>query len=214
MQFLDPALDSYCETHSGPEPGYLQALTAETREKVHMPQMLSGHLQGRFLAMFSHLVKPQTIVEIGTYTGYSALCLAEGLAEGGMLHTIDIDPYLPEMVHRYIESAGMLDRITMHHRPALEVIPTLPAPFDLVFIDADKQNYPNYFRAVIGRMRTGGLIIADNVLWSGNVLRPVAEQDDQTRALVEYARLVNTDPRVEPMLVPLRDGLLLARVKG
>ncbi len=213
MQFLDPALDAYCEEHSGTEPAYLQELAAETREKVHMPQMISGHLQGRFLSLLSHLLKPKTIVEIGTFTGYSALCLAEGLAEGGMLHTIDIDPYLPEMVHRYIEKAGVQDRITMHHRPALEVIPTLPEPFDLVFIDADKQNYPNYYDAVIGRMRPGGLIIADNVLWSGDVLRPVKEHDDQTRALVEYANLVHNDPRVEPVIVPLRDGLMLARVK-
>lgn len=213
MQFLDPALDAYCEAHSGKEPAYLQELAEETREKVHMPQMLSGHLQGRFLSLLSHLVQPKTIVEIGTFTGYSALCLAEGLADGGMLHTIDIDPYLPEMVHRYIEKAGMLDRITMHHRPALEVIPTLPAPFDLVFIDADKQNYPNYYDSVIARMRPGGLIIADNVLWSGDVLRPAKEHDDQTRALVEYARRVNSDPRVEPALVPLRDGLLIARVR-
>ncbi|HRT54931.1 MAG TPA: class I SAM-dependent methyltransferase, partial [Flavobacteriales bacterium] len=128
-------------------------------------------------------------------------------------HTIDIDPYLPEMVHRYIEKAGMLDRITMHHRPALEVIPTLPAPFDLVFIDADKNNYPNYYDAVIERVRPGGLIIADNVLWSGKVLRPIEEQDLQTRALVEYTRRVSTDPRVERVLVPMRDGLLVARKK-
>ncbi|MBS1945780.1 MAG: O-methyltransferase [Bacteroidetes bacterium] len=213
MQFIDPALDAYCEEHSGTERDYLQELAAETREKVHMPQMISGHLQGRFLSMLSHLVQPKTIVEIGTFTGYSALCLAEGLAKGGMLHTIDIDPYLPEMVHRYIEKADMLDRITMHHRPALEVIPTLPAPFDLVFIDADKQNYPNYFDAVIGRMRPGGLIIADNVLWSGKVVKPPRERDEQCTALVEYARRVNSDTRVEPVLVPLRDGLLVARVR-
>ncbi len=213
MKFLDPALDAYCEAHSGIEPSYLKVLTAETRAKVEMPQMLSGHLQGRFLSMLSHLVKPKIIVEIGTYTGYSALCLAEGLAEGGMLHTIDIDPYLPEMVDRYIRMAGMQDRITMHHWPALEVIPDLPAPFDLVFIDADKPNYPNYFEAVIEKVGPGGLIIADNVLWSGDVLKPRSEQDDQTRALVEYARRVNADPRLETVMVPLRDGLLVARKK-
>ncbi len=213
MNFLDPALDAYCETHSGDEPSYLKELTAETFAKVQMPMMLSGHLQGRFLSMLSHLVKPKTIVEIGTYTGYSALCLAEGLAEGGMLHTIDIDPYLPEMVHRYVEKAGMLDRITMHHHAALEVIPTLPAPFDLVFIDADKQNYPNYFDAVIDKVRPGGLIIADNVLWSGKILLPEKEQDDATRALVEYARKVKSDPRVEQVMVPIRDGVLLSRKK-
>ena len=211
MNFLDPALDSYCETNSGEEAWYLKELTVETVEKVQMPMMLSGHLQGRFLSMLSHLVQPRIIVEIGTYTGYSALCLAEGLVKGGMLHTVDIDPYLPEMVHRYIEKAGMLDRITMHHRPALEVIPTLPAPFDLVFIDADKQNYPNYFDAVIDRVRPGGLILADNVLWSGKILLPVEEQDDATRALTEYTRKVRSDPRLEQVMVPLRDGILVSR---
>jgi predicted O-methyltransferase YrrM len=130
-----------------------------------------------------------------------------------MLHTIDIDPYLPEMVHRYIEKASMLDRITMHHRPALEIIPTLPAPFDLVFIDADKQNYPNYFDAVIDRMRPGGIIIADNVLWDGKILRSDNEQDDATRALAEYARKVKNDRRVEQVMVPIRDGVLVARRK-
>ena len=213
MNFIDPALDAYCERNSSEEAWYLKELAAETQEKVQMPMMLSGHLQGRFLSMLSHLVKPKTIVEIGTYTGYSALCLAEGLAEGGMLHTIDIDPYLPEMVHRYIEKAGMLDRITTHHRPALEVIPTLPAPFDLVFIDADKQNYPNYFDAVIDRVSTGGLIIADNVLWDGKVVAPSAEHDEKTAALVEYARKVLANPRLENVMVPIRDGVLIARKK-
>ncbi|MGB3869924.1 MAG: O-methyltransferase [Flavobacteriales bacterium] len=213
MKFLDPALDAYCESNSGNEPSYLKELTTETQEKVHMPQMLSGHLQGRFLSMLSHLVKPKTIVEIGTYTGYSALCLAEGLANGGMLHTIDIDPSLMEMVRRYVLKGGMKDKITMHHGPALEVIPNLQAPFDLVFIDADKENYPNYFDAVIDKVRPGGLIIADNVLWSGNVLTPKNEQDEQTRALVEYARRVHGDGRVEAVMVPMRDGLLVARKK-
>ena len=211
MQFIDPALDTYCEAHSGHEPWYLKELTAETHEKVQMPAMLSGHLQGRFLSLLSHLVRPRIAVEIGTYTGYSALCLAEGLAPGGMLHTIDIDPYLPEMVHRYIEKAGMLDRITMHHRPALEVIPTLPTPFDLVFIDADKSNYPRYLDLVIDRMQPGGLIIADNVLWSGKVLRDPAEQDADTRGLVSYAQRVEQDRRLESVLLPLRDGLLVSR---
>ncbi|MBL7957462.1 MAG: O-methyltransferase [Flavobacteriales bacterium] len=213
MHFIDPALDAYCEAHSGEEPGYLKELAAETREKVQMPAMLSGHLQGRFLAMLSKLVRPRKAVEIGTYTGYSALCLAEGLAPGGELHTIDIDPYLPEMVHRYIEKAGMLDRITMHHRPALEVIPDLPAPFDLVFIDADKQNYPAYLEAVLPRMTKGGIIIADNVLWSGKVLQPAEALDEQTAALVRYSAMVRDDARLDRVMVPLRDGLLVARVK-
>ncbi len=213
MQFIDPALEDYCEAHSGDEPWYLEELAAETREKVQMPAMLSGHLQGRFLALLSKLARPRIAVEIGTYTGYSALCLAEGLAPGGMLHTIDIDPYLPEMVHRYIEKAGMLDRITMHHRPALEVITELPTPFDLVFIDADKQNYPRYLEAVVGRMAPGGLIIADNVLWSGKVLKEPGDRDEQTEALIRFARMVQADDRLEPVMVPLRDGLLVARAR-
>lgn len=213
MQFISPALDAYCEAHSGEEPWYLKELAAETREKVQMPAMLSGHLQGRFLALISQLVRPRIAVEIGTYTGYSALCLAEGLAPGGMLHTIDIDPYLPEMVHRYIEKAGMLDRITMHHRPALEVIPGLPDPFDLVFIDADKQNYPAYLEAVLPRMAKGGIIIADNVLWSGKVLEPAHNHDEQTAALVRFADMVNADPRLDPVMIPLRDGVLVVRVR-
>lgn len=214
MNFIDPALDAYCERNSGEEAWYLRELAAETHEKVQMPVMLSGHLQGRFLSMLSHLVRPRIAVEIGTYTGYGALCLAEGLADGGMLHTIDIDPYLPEMVHRYIEKAGMLDRITMHHRPALEVIPTLPTPFDLVFIDADKQNYPHYFDAVIDRLAPGGLIIADNVLWDGKVIAPSGDQDEKTMALVTYARKVLDDPRLDQVMVPIRDGVLVARRKG
>lgn len=213
MQFLDPALDAYCEAHSGLEPPYLKELSSETREKVPMPQMLSGHLQGRFLSMLSHLVRPKTIVEIGTFTGYSALCLAEGLVEGGMLHTIDINQDLSGMVQRYIKKAGLQDRITLHHGPALEVIPALPAPFDLVFIDADKENYPNYFNAVIDKVRPGGLIIADNVLWSGKVLQAANKRDGETKALVRYAGHVHADARVEPVLVPLRDGLLIARKK-
>src|SRR5690606_9403106 len=213
MQFLDPALDAYCETHSGKEPRYLQELSAETKANVPLPQMLSGHLQGRFLALLSHLVAPKVIVEIGTFTGYSALCLAEGLAKGGMLHTIDIDTSLREMVQRHIQKAGLQDRNTLHHRPALVVIHTLPVPFDLVFIDADKENYPAYFDAVVQQVRPNGLIIADNVLWSGKVLAPEAEQDAETRALIAYAKRVQADPRVEPVMVPLRDGLLVARKK-
>jgi caffeoyl-CoA O-methyltransferase len=202
MHFIDPALDAYCEAHSGEEPAYLKALREETYASIYMPQMCSGHLQGRFLSLLSHLVRPKVIVEIGTYTGYSALCLAEGLAPGGMVHTIDIDPHLPPFVAKHIAAAGFQDRITTHQRPALEVIPKLPAPFDLVFI---------YFEAVVDRVRPGGLIIADNVLWSGKVLAPEAEQDHQTAALVKYADTVSKDPRVERVMIPLRDGLLVAR---
>ncbi|MFT3886143.1 MAG: O-methyltransferase [Flavobacteriales bacterium] len=210
MRPSEDALEIYAERHSGKEPTYLKELRAETLAKVHSPEMLSGHLQGRTLALLSRLLRPQLIVEIGTYTGYSALCLAEGLSPGGMLHTIDIDPHLPPLVHRYIAKAGMQDRIATHHRPALEVIPTLQGPFDLVFIDADKQNYPSYLTAVIERVRSGGLIIADNVLWSGRVLQPSTEQDEVTKAIATYSRMVNDDPRLDPVLLPVRDGLLIA----
>lgn len=213
MQFIDPALEVYAERHGGPEPPYLQQLASETKARVHAPEMLSGHLQGRFLSMLSHLVRPMVAVEIGTYTGYSALCLAEGLAPGGMLHTIDIDVQNQELVARYIDLAGMKDRITRHYGPALMVIPQLPTPFDLVFIDADKPNYPTYFDAVIDRVRVGGLIIADNVLWSGRVLQPSNAQEETTRAIVAFNDKVLNDPRVEQVILPLRDGLMVARRK-
>ncbi len=209
MQFIDPALDAYCEDHSGQEPHYLKTLREETYAQIYMPKMCSGHLQGRFLSLLSHLVRPRIVVEIGTYTGYSALCLAEGLAPGGMVHTIDIDPHLPPFVAKHIAAAGFSDRITTYLRAALEVIPTLPGPFDLVFIDADKPAYPAYYEAVVDRVRPGGLIIADNVLWSGKVIAP--DQDHQTKALVTYADTVAKDPRVDRVMVPLRDGLLVAR---
>lgn len=212
MRFLDPALEAYAEAHTADEPEHLRALAAETRTGVDMPQMLSGHLQGRFLSLLSHLVGPQVVVDIGTYTGYSALCLAEGLAPGGSVHTIDVNGDLAPMVRKHIERAGMQDRIVQHLKPALEVVPTLPTPFDLVFIDADKENYPAYFHLVVERMRPGGLIVADNVLWSGRVTEPETSWDAETRGLAEYARLVKQDPRVTPVLVPLRDGLLVARV--
>jgi caffeoyl-CoA O-methyltransferase len=211
MNFIDPELEVYCSGHSGAEPMHLRRVRQETYARIHMPQMCSDHLQGRFLALLSRLVQPQCVVEIGTFTGYSAMCLAEGLAPGGTVHTIDIDPHLPPFVAKHVAAAGLQDRIRTYHLPALQVLPTLPAPFDLVFIDADKNNYPAYFDAVVDRVRPGGLIVADNVLWSGRVLDPEPKQDEQTRALVAYAQKVSTDPRVVPMMLPLRDGLLIAQ---
>jgi caffeoyl-CoA O-methyltransferase len=211
MQFLDPALEHYAEAHTTPEPAHLKALAEETRANVELPQMLSGHLQGRFLSLLSHLVRPLLALEIGTYTGYSALCIAEGLAPDGVLHTIDVDTRLAGMVDRHFRKAGLHERIHQHLAPAMEVIPRIAGTFDLVFIDADKQNYGNYFDLVVDRVRPGGLIIADNVLWSGKVLAPDAEQDSETSGLAAYARKVMDDPRVENVLLPLRDGLLVSR---
>ena len=211
MHFLDAALERYAETYSMAEPPPLRALAEETRAHVDLPQMLSGHLQGRFLSLLSHLVRPKLALEIGTYTGYSALCLAEGLAPDGVLHTIDVDTHLAAMVDRHIRAAGTHARIHQHLAPALEVIPRIEGTFDLVFIDADKQNYGNYFDRVVDRMRPGGLIIADNVLWSGKVLAPRSEQDAETRGLAAYAEKVKEDPRVVNVLLPVRDGLLVSR---
>ncbi|MEO8588033.1 MAG: O-methyltransferase [Flavobacteriales bacterium] len=213
MKFLDPALDNYAEANSAQEPLYLTELAAETHATIDMPQMLSGHLQGRFLSLMSKLLAPKLVLDIGTFTGYSALCMAEGLAPDGVLHTIDIKTPLAPLVDRYIRKAGFHNRIHQHIAPALEVIPRIEGSFDLVFIDADKQNYSAYFDLVVDRLRPGGLIIADNVLWSGKVLDDGAGHDAETRGLVAYAKKVNADPRVEGMLLPLRDGLLISRRK-
>ncbi len=211
MDFLDPALELYAASRSEPEPEYLSALALETRAQVAMPQMLSGHLQGRFLSLLSKLLAPKLVLDIGTYTGYSALCMAEGLSPDGALHTIDVDPTLAPMVRKYIAKAGFTERIVPHIGPAVDVIPWIEGTFDLVFIDADKENYPRYFELVVDRVRPGGLIIADNVLWSGKVLAPAKGQDAETRALAAYAVLVNKDHRVENLLLPLRDGLMVSR---
>jgi caffeoyl-CoA O-methyltransferase len=211
MQFLDPALERYAEIFSSPEPDHLRELAEETRSSVDLPQMLSGHLQGRFLSLMSQLLRPKLVLEIGTYTGYSALCLAEGLAADGVLHTIDVDTRLATKVDRHFRKAGLHERIHQHLAPAIDVIPRITGTFDLVFIDADKQNYCNYFDLVVDRVRPGGLIVADNVLWSGKVLAPHAEQDGETRGLAAYAQKVKEDPRVSNMLLPLRDGLLVSR---
>ncbi len=211
MHFLSPELEHYSEAHSAPEPTYLRELAEETRASVDMPIMLSGHVQGRFLSLVSKLLAPKLVLDIGTFTGYSALCMAEGLVSDGVLHTIDIKTPLAPMVDRYIRKAGSHQRIHQHLAPAAEVIPRIQGTFDLVFIDADKQNYSTYFDLVVERVRPGGLIIADNVLWSGKVLTPPDQHDAETRALAEYAQHVHRDARVENLLLPLRDGLLVSR---
>lgn len=211
MHFLSPDLERYAELHTAPEPSYLRELAEETRASIDMPQMLSGHLQGRFLSFVSKLLSPKLVLDIGTFTGYSALCMAEGLAPDGVLHTIDIKTPLAPMVDRYVRKAGYHGRIHQHLAPAIETIPRIEGTFDLVFIDADKQNYSNYFDLVVDRMRPGGLIMADNVLWSGKVLDDPASHDAETRGLAQYADKVNADERMENMLLPLRDGLLLSR---
>jgi caffeoyl-CoA O-methyltransferase len=191
----------------------LHDLFRETHLKVLQPRMISGHLQGRLLSLFSKLLNPQVILEIGTYTGYSAICLAEGLRPDGRLITIDINDELEPIVNKYFTIAGLKDKVDFKVGDAREIIPGLSGNFDLVFIDADKENYSLYFDLVIDRVNPGGLIIADNVLWSGKVLEEANTQDEETRALRDYSEKVNADVRVESMLLPVRDGLMICRKK-
>lgn len=214
MDFLNEALQAYVANHTSPEPDLLRRLNRETHAKVLLPRMLSGHVQGRVLAFISHMLQPRHILEIGTYTGYSAICLAEGLHPEGILHTIDVNEELEEMVRKYFEEAGLSSRIRYHIGRALEVIPTIEATFDLVFIDADKVNYPRYFEEVVDRVRPGGFILADNVLWSGKVVQtPGQKIKKDTQAILDFNRVVHQDDRVENVLLPIRDGLMVMRRK-
>ncbi len=211
MEFIDPRIQHYCEAHTSPESPVLQALNRATHAKVLMPRMLSGHLQGRLLAMYSQMVQPRRILEIGTYTGYSAICLAEGLQEGGKLITIDKNEELEEMMREAWEGAGLSDRIELHLGDAMAIIPELEGPFDLVFIDADKKNYLKYYHMVLPKMRPGGFIMADNVLWSGKIADNEAHDAD-TLALREFNDYLMQDARVETLLLPVRDGIMMARI--
>lgn len=212
MDFFSEKIDNYITEHSEDEPKILQELSKETWQKVLVPRMLSGHFQGRVLSMISKLVNPKNILEIGTYTGYSALCLAEGMRESGALHTIDKNEELSGFQKKYFDKSDYKSQIHQHLGNALDVIKTLDLKFDLVFIDADKSNYSNYFHAVIDKMNVGGVIISDNVLWSGKVVEAIQPKDVDTPALIEYNKLLKNDPRVETVLLPIRDGLTISRV--
>lgn len=212
MEFIPRDIEAYAEAHSAPEPPLLAELARETRAKVLYPRMLSGHLQGRLLSLLAALIKPRRILEVGTYTGYSCLCLAEGLAAGGTIDTIEIEPERETMIRHYIGRAGLAEQIHLHIGPAAEVIPGLGEGFDLVFLDADKENYLAYYELILPRMRPGALLVADNVLWSGKVLDN-EQQDKETRGLRAFNLRVSTDPRVQPLLLPVRDGLMLARLR-
>lgn len=214
MEFIEEELQQYCEEHTSPETEVLKKLNRETHAKIMMPRMLSGHIQGRTLAMFSQMLRPENILEIGTYTGYSGICLAEGLTENGTLHTIDINDELEDFVRGYFKEAGIENKVNYLLGNALEIIPTLNVTFDLVFIDADKINYANYYDLVIDKVRAGGFIIADNVLWSGKVLEKYRKKlDKDTEALLAFNQKVQQDERVENVLLPIRDGLLVMRKK-
>jgi caffeoyl-CoA O-methyltransferase len=209
MEFLPEQIEEYAINHTEKEPQLLAELNRETWANVMIPRMLSGHLQGRVLSMFSKLVSPENILEIGTYTGYSALCLAEGLKPNGTLHTLDINEEYTAVAKRYFNKSDYSKNIQQHIGNALDVIPTFNCKFQLVFIDADKENYANYFDAIINKMDVGGLIIADNVLWSGKVTNE--QMDEETTALDSYNKKMLASDRVETVLFPVRDGLMISR---
>lgn len=209
MDFIDTKILEYAESHSGQESDVLRELSRETQARILYPRMLSGHLQGRLLAAISRMIKPTYILEIGTYTGYSAICLAEGLAGNGRLITIDVNDELHEMATQYFKKAGLQDKIQLLNGDAATIIPELDMQFDLVFIDADKISYPKYLLQVLNKLKNGGWILADNVLWSGNVLQPVSEREPETEAIIAFNEAVKNNSSLFKVLLPVRDGLFL-----
>lgn len=211
MHFLPEALDDYVVSHSEEEPELLKALTRETYQKILQPIMLSGPYQGRVLSMISKLKQPKRILELGTFTGYATLCLAEGLQTDGEIHTIDINEELETIQNKYFEASGFRKQIIQHVGNALDIIPTLNGEFDLVFIDADKPNYSNYFHAIVNKVAKGGIILSDNVLWHGKVVQALKSKDLSTKAVLDYNYLLKEDPRIETVVLPIRDGLTISR---
>lgn len=214
MEFIDQQLDDYVCAHTSPEDALLAKLNRDTHVKILQPRMLSGHFQGRVLSMLSHMIRPERILEIGTYTGYSALCLAEGLTENGRLITIDVNAQLEDFVRGYFEQSPLGAKIDFRIANAMELIPQLDEQFDIVFIDADKLNYINYYHLVFDKVKPGGYILADNVLWSGKVTGDYDKLDKDTRLLMDFNKLIHEDERVENVLLPIRDGIMIARKKG
>jgi caffeoyl-CoA O-methyltransferase len=211
MYFLPEKLDDYIVAHSEQEPELLQQLTRETYQKVLQPIMLSGPYQGRVLSMLSKLIRPKTILELGTFTGYATLCLAEGLQTDGEIHTIDINEELIDFQRKYFDKSKFGTQIHQHLGSALDIIPRLNKTFDLVFIDADKPNYVNYFNLVVDKLNKGGVILSDNVLWHGKVIEPLDEKDNSTKAVLEFNTLLKNDDRIETIVLPIRDGLTISR---
>lgn len=214
MEFIDDKIEAYSLAHSQPESDVLKKLNRDTHAHILMPRMLSGHMQGNLLRMLSNMIQPQHILEIGTYTGYSGICLAQGLQEGGKLHTIDINEELEKMVRSFFDEAGLSNKINYYVGNALDIIPTIKEKFDLVFIDADKKNYAAYYDMVFDKVNAGGYIIADNVLWSGKVLDAPEKMDADTKAIDAFNKKIHSDTRVEHLLLPVRDGLMIVRKKA
>lgn len=212
MHFISEELENYVSLHSEDEPKLLAELNRETHQKILKPRMLSGHFQGRVLSMISKLISPENILEIGTYTGYATLCLAEGLSKNGIIHTIDNNEELFDFQRKYFDKSDYGDKIVQHLGNAIEIIPTLDKKFNLVFIDADKENYINYFNLILPKMNKGGIILSDNVLWSGKILDEVKKNDKATQTLAEYNQLLKQNKQIETVLLPIRDGLTVSRI--
>lgn len=213
MHFLSPVLEAYLADNSQEEPKLLQELTRETHLKVLQPRMLTGHFQGRVLSLLSKIINPKYILEIGTYTGYSALCLAEGLQSDGELHTIDVNAELEQMQRRFFDKSDYGPKIIQHIGNALNIVPTLDMTFDLIFIDAEKKQYNGYLEKILPKTKSGSVILSDNVLWSGKVVEPLDPKDKATQALLDYNKKLGEHPLLETVLLPIRDGLTLSRVK-
>ena len=213
MHFLPENIDQYAVDHSQQEPPLLQQLNKETWQKVLNPRMLSGHYQGRILSLLSKIIQPKVILELGTYTGYSALCLLEGLHPQGEIHTIDQNEELYDLQRKYFDRSGAGARIHQHLGKAETILPGLNLKYDLVFMDADKKNYPKYLEIILPQMNSGGILLSDNVLWSGKVIAQLDPDDQDTQALLEYNKTLATHPQLETVLLPIRDGLTLTRVK-
>jgi len=211
MLSLSASLEKYVIDHTSSESDTLKELNRQTHLKALAPNMLSGHLQGKLLEMISCMVRPKRVLELGTYTGYSAICLAKGMPKDGELHTVEINDELQDFASEYIEKVGLTSQIKQHIGSALEIIPTLTGSFDLVFIDADKREYPAYYQAVMERMEIGGILLVDNVLWYGKVVEETEKQDDYVQGIIELNQMIQEDHRVENLLLPFRDGLMMAR---
>jgi caffeoyl-CoA O-methyltransferase len=211
MNFLPEKIENYAQDHTSPEDELLHELNRQTNIKVLQPRMLSGHLQGRLLSFISKMIQPKNVLEIGTYTGYSALCLAEGIPEGGQLTTIEIDPEIADFAQNYFNRSRHAKKIELLVGNAMDLLGQRNETYDFIFIDADKNNYVNYLNLIYDKLQIGGYLLADNVLWSGKVTEPINDKDEDTRVLVKFNQQIQDDPRFENILLPIRDGLMLAR---
>ena len=212
MDIINKHIQKYAESYSSREPSVLAELNRETYVRHLFPRMLSGHHQGRFLSILSHMLKPSCVLEVGTYTGYSAICLAEGLTEGGVLHTIEINNENEGIIRKYLAKSGMEDKIRLHFGDALEIIPGIHETFDLVFLDAEKERYIDYFDLVFGKVRSGGIVLADNVLWDGKVLND-KDSDKESAGIRRFNNYLRSKDHIEHVLLTIRDGIMIIRKK-